>query len=128
MDGERALKFVRSRNSEGDEGTDLARAARQQKVFSAIKEEILSFSILAPKKIIGLAKIAKEVIETDIENNASAVLARRFVEMSTSMQTHVLPEELLENPPISPRYDNLYVFLPTSGTWDDIQNWIKDLY
>jgi len=33
MDGGAALKFVRSRNAEGDEGTDLARIARQEKVI-----------------------------------------------------------------------------------------------
>jgi len=128
MDGETALKFVRSRNSTGDEGTDLARAARQQKVFSAIKNEILSLGSFSPKKIIGLTKTAREVVETDIENNASAVLARRFMEAGAGFQTQVLPEELLFNPPISPRYDNLYVFLPESGTWVDVQEWIENLY
>ena len=41
MDGETALKFARSRNAEGDEGTDFARAARQQKVIEALKDRIL---------------------------------------------------------------------------------------
>src|SRR3990167_5619174 len=41
MDGETALKFVRSRNAEGDEGTDLARSARQQKVIAATKDRVL---------------------------------------------------------------------------------------
>ena len=42
MNGELALKYVRSRNASGDEGTDIAREKRQQKVIEAIKEKILS--------------------------------------------------------------------------------------
>ncbi len=42
MDGATALKFVRSRNGEGEEGTDFARSARQQKVINSIKQRLLS--------------------------------------------------------------------------------------
>lgn len=37
MNGETALIFARSRNAEGDEGTDLAREIRQQKILAAIQ-------------------------------------------------------------------------------------------
>src|SRR5690606_11303223 len=46
MDGETALKFVRSRHAEGDEGNDFARSACQQRVISAIREKVLTTGIL----------------------------------------------------------------------------------
>ncbi len=36
MNGERALEFIRSRHSEGDQGTDVARGQRQQQVIMAL--------------------------------------------------------------------------------------------
>lgn len=52
MDGTAALKFSRSRHGNNGEGSDFARAARQQKIIVALKEKLLSFGTLSnPKKI-----------------------------------------------------------------------------
>lgn len=42
MDGTTALKYARSRHAYGGEGSDFARARRQQKVLLALKEKIFS--------------------------------------------------------------------------------------
>ena len=53
MDGDTALKFVRSRHGSNGEGSDFARAARQQKVIAAFKSKVLSFgTLINPKNII----------------------------------------------------------------------------
>lgn len=128
MDGETALKFVRSRNAEGDEGTDLARAARQQKVIWALREKILSsYVLLSPRRILAIAKLFENYIETDIDPSAAAILARRVFQGRERINSHVLSEDLLINPPLSPQYDNLYVFIPKSGTWDEVNKWIEKL-
>lgn len=129
MDGTTALKFVRSRNAEGDEGTDLARAARQQKVIFALEKKLADPSlIIHPSKLEEIQKVIQESIETDIDNNAGAVLARRFLDSrKTAMSTHVIPEDLLINPPISPTYDNQYVFIPKDGTWEEVHSWVSGL-
>lgn len=55
MDGKTALKFARSRKSLGPEGSDFARARRQQKVIEALKEKVLSTeTLLNPNKILDL--------------------------------------------------------------------------
>src|SRR4030042_739908 len=55
MDGETALKFARSRNAEGDEGTDFARQKRQQKIIKAIEEKILdNGTLFSPGKLLRL--------------------------------------------------------------------------
>jgi LCP family protein required for cell wall assembly len=126
MDGELALKFVRSRNAEGDEGTDFARAARQQKVISAIKNKVLTREILLSKeKLRQLQEAFSKYVETDIDTEAGAILARYTYDARDNVTSYVLPEDLLVNPPISPEYDNLYVFIPKGDSWDEVHTWVK---
>jgi len=126
LDGETALKFVRSRNAEGDEGTDFARAARQQKVISAIKNKILSRQVLfSPSKLLEVKKAVEESVEGDIDPSAGAILARRLFSARNLVSSHILPEDLLEKPPYSPKYDNLYVFIPKGENWAGIHEWVK---
>lgn len=56
MDGDTATKYVRSRKSlDSGEGSDFARARRQQQVIKAIHKKVLSTeTLLNPKKIIEL--------------------------------------------------------------------------
>jgi len=67
LDGETALKFVRSRHGTGNEGSDFARAKRQQKVLEAAKAKLLSFETLTnPEKIRELTATFGRSIDTDI--------------------------------------------------------------
>jgi LCP family protein required for cell wall assembly len=128
MDGEKALKFVRSRNAEGDEGTDFARAARQEKVLQAIKKKLLTTEVLlSPAKIKSLTKIVSEYIETDISPETAAIMARRILQSRNSITSHVIPEDLLDRPDYSSEYDNLYVFIPKGGNWGEIHRWVADV-
>lgn len=136
MDGETALKFSRSRNAEGDEGTDFARAARQQLVLDAIKEKATSEEIIkSPKKALAIWEVIKPLTETDIDPSAGAILFRRGYETKDNLNSHVLPEELLEQPRPSARYDNLYVFIPVAEdldvphgrTWSGVHEWIRSV-
>ncbi len=128
MDGETALKFVRSRNAEGDEGTDFAREARQQLVIAGIKNKVLSAEvILNLLKIRTLWNIGMDSIETDIPQNMLGVLARKAFDSRDNINSVVIPEEMLINPPISRIYDNQYVFVPKTGNWEEVQKWIQDL-
>lgn len=126
MNGATALKFVRSRNAQGDEGTDLAREQRQQKVIIALKNKIFSSRVMfSPRKIIDLWNLAKDSVETDLDLGAFAVLGRKVLAATDNMVTEVIPEELLIHPPISARYDLQYVFVPKSGNWLKLQDWVK---
>jgi len=52
MDGDTALKYVRSRHGTNGEGSDFARSKRQQKVILAVKEKLSGFGTLAnPSKV-----------------------------------------------------------------------------
>lgn len=127
MDGTTALKFVRSRNGDNGENTDIAREARQQKVISAIKNKILSKKTLFnPFKLIRVWSVVKSYVETDIDLTSMIVLAKKVVEIDGNIVTSVVPEDILINPPKNQRYDNQYVFIPKAGDWSQLQNWIKE--
>ena len=125
MNGDTALKFVRSRNAAGEEGTDLARAARQQKVLLAIRQKVLTPGVLiSPKKLLTIWKTVRDSVETEISASEGAVLLRRALAGREKFQTYVLDEELLTHPPVSPRYDNQYVFIPKAGDWSEVHRWV----
>lgn len=127
MDGETALKFVRSRNANGDEGTDLARSARQERVMFVIKEKVLQREFLfRPKKVIKLKNVVLEKLETDLNEDQMAVLARKIYGSKDSVSLYTVPEEFLEVPQKSSLYDLLYVFIPKSGSWEELQSWIEE--
>ena len=127
MNGETALKFVRSRNALGSEGTDIAREERQQKIITAVKNNILSLrTLLNLKKMWGIWKILKETVETNINESSAVIVARKIFDARKDVSSSVIPEDLLINPPISSKYDNQYVFIPKNVSWKDIQKWITE--
>jgi LCP family protein required for cell wall assembly len=130
MDGETALKFVRSRHAEGTEGTDIAREARQQKVIDAIKDKVVEPStFLSPKVDLAMLGIAKKYIETDIDLPTAGTLLRFAAAGSKNIGQFLIPEDLLVNPPASNAYDNLYVFIPKAGNgkWEAIHSWFQEI-
>ncbi|MBI3397305.1 LCP family protein [Candidatus Woesebacteria bacterium] len=128
LDGETALKFVRSRYAVGDEGTDFARTARQEKIITAIKKKIFTGEILLnPMRLTGIAKAVNSSIETDMDQNVMAIIVRKIIDNKGNVSTNVLLQELLINPPINKKFDNQYVFVPKAGTWVEVQNWFKKI-
>jgi LCP family protein required for cell wall assembly len=120
MDGETALKFVRSRNSEGPEGTDLAREVRQQKVIRAIKEKVLSKEIiLNPLKLKEIYDITISHVETNLDNKSLLILGRLVFESRNNVYFFSIPEKFLEISQNLKKYDYQYVFISKSGSWKD---------
>jgi LCP family protein required for cell wall assembly len=127
MDGSRALKYMRSRNSGDDQGTDLARTQRQQVVMQALLEKILDpeFLINQPEELgqlyrfyldnfaqsLPINEVAKIMISFLIINrNNEKIIAPKFV----SYELSVFPDEedgLITNPPL----------------WQSQQQWIYQI-
>lgn len=132
MDGQTALKYVRSRQAESEEGSDFARSKRQQKAIVAIKEAVLSPTFfLNPKKINELLKVVNTSVETDIPQRAYGVLARLLLEgkrenvVSESLKIGDGEPGLLVNPPISEEYDTQWVLVPRTGDWQQVNEWVS---
>lgn len=131
MDGTTALKFSRSRSAEGDEGTDIARAARQQLVLEAIKNKMTTREVWTSLPTLEkLTDIVFNSIETDLSREQMAKVARYFYDAQGNISSHVLPEDLLVNPKPSAEQDFLYVFIPAGDDpatpdyeWDNVHKW-----
>ena len=68
MDGELALKYVRSRQAIGVEGSDFSRSRRQQRVLLAIKDKMLNLgTLLNPVRISNVMGTLSEHFTTDME-------------------------------------------------------------
>lgn len=125
MDGDFALKFVRSRNAKGDEGTDIAREKRQQMIISAIKNRVLSVEFVTNIKAVkSLINVTLSHIETNIDKESIVSLGREIFNSRNNINYLNIPENILKVSQNNKRYDKQYVFIPSSGNWKDLQDWI----
>lgn len=127
MDGQTALKYIRSRNAQGEEGTDFARTARQQQLILALKQKILTPEIyLNPNKISQLFKVFQEYLTVDINHweygNLALLLAR--VDWN-QVRVAALNGNLLLNP--KNHYSKQWVLVPKSEDWQEIREFIGEL-
>lgn len=96
FDGERALKYARSRHGNNKQGSDFARAGRQQALLSAFQTKLLSFStLLQPQKI---AK-AIEALEEHLETNLEVWQALRLVALAKKVNADKVKQLTLSNAP-----------------------------
>ncbi len=111
MDGTTALKYMRSRHSKSDEGTDEARAQRQQLVLQALFNKIIKVrdpNVLGKLYHFYLTTFAKDLTLEDIsrlgalymkylENNQSTKLTFENYHLAIYPQD---PEGIIYNPPL----------------------------
>jgi len=68
LSGDEALKYVRSRHGTSGEGSDFARALRQQQIIAALQARVLAMStLLNPNKILAIADIIGKHVETNMQ-------------------------------------------------------------
>lgn len=94
LNGDRALKYVRSRHGNNNEGSDFARARRQQAVLEALQKRALALStLLNPNKIITLADIVGDNLETNMEIWESL----KLFEMAKQVNTGAIKQLVLSS-------------------------------
>jgi len=130
MNGDRALKFVRSRHGGNGEGSDFARARRQQKVLVAAKDKIFSLStILNPIKITGLVDSIGDHMLTNLELSE----ARELIQITREVNPNQIVNRVLDN-----TSDGLLtsavsdggasILVPTTGNFSEIQNLAQNIF
>lgn len=136
FDGATALKFSRSRNSGGVEGSDFARAARQQKIIVAVKDKLLSGAFLInPYRVRQFLDLVGGSVEMDIPQSHLGSLAKLFLSLSSGrIESRVLEADLtgegkslLVHPSESGEYDNQWVLVPKDGGWERVALWVDCL-
>ncbi|HCM37328.1 MAG: Cell envelope-related function transcriptional attenuator, LytR/CpsA family [Candidatus Gottesmanbacteria bacterium GW2011_GWB1_43_11] len=132
MDGDRALKYVRSRHAEGDAGTDFSRGRRQQAVMLALKKRLLDKEIITNIKLLKQFATALDTATTTDMSLGEVMLAGRpFVLNQEQVRTSALiqdePEKkitgLLVNPP-QWQYDGKWVLIPKHGDFGQIGKYV----
>ena len=118
MDGTTALKYVRSRHANGDNGTDFDRARRQQEVILAIKARLLSgWSLTHPRTIWHLKNLILSSLITDLPSNQQPDLIKMLISARKNSSLKVILNTGTEDHPgllYSPlnRVHNQWVLLP----------------
>ncbi len=124
LNGSIALKFVRSRHAQGDEGTDFSRSKRQQLVIGAIRSRIME--IVQRRDFDTVAKVLAFIdqkIKRDITNKESLALARTLLLDSGKVKIipHTLDEDVFEIPPLED-YEGRYVLVPKNEDFESLRS------
>lgn len=136
MDGATALKFVRSRHTEGQEGNDIAREKRQQQIINAISKKALTPKIFTNPSIdFKLLQLIEKNVQTDLSLEELATIGRFIFDARKNIISQgSIPENLLYNPPNQYLYHNdfythAFVFIPArkDGKWTDVENWVSSV-
>jgi len=127
MNGETALKFARSRNAEGDEGTDFAREKRQQKVIEAAKNKLVALMKKPNLKTYqNIYQIINKLVKRDITNQQAAIIVKNIILKGNFYQEKILlGEDFFINPPLGDsRYNGLWVLIPKTENYSLIHQYI----
>ena len=130
MDGALALKYARSRHGAGGEGTDFARARRQQKIMEAVKDKVISAKVLLnPKSVSGIIDTVKDNIATNIKV-WEIIKLWSFVK---DVKSEDIINKVLDNSPsgllVDGRGENgAYILSPRSGDFSEIQYLFSEIF
>lgn len=128
MDGSTALKYVRSRHGTNGEGSDFARARRQQNVIAAVKEKTLSAgTLLNPARLTRMMDTLKDNIATNISAWELLRMAGEFKDVDTAS----IVSRVLDASETSPLYatslNGAYVLLPKNDDWTPVRKMASNL-
>lgn len=129
MDGDTALKYVRSRHGNNGEGSDFARSKRQQKVMQAFKERVFSVNtFLSPRKISKLVQAFGDHIRTNME----LADLNEFAKLAKKLDTKNIITQVLDDSADGYLYPSIvngaYVLQPKSGSFDQIQFLAENIF
>lgn len=130
MNGKLALKYARSRHAYGIEGSDFARAKRQQKILKAVKDKISSFNILFnPIKINNLIN----QIQNNFDTNLKIWEMLQLWDIVKNVKDEQIITKVLDNSPNGLLSDTIaedgaYLLLPRGGDFSEIQYLINNVF
>lgn len=130
MDGALALKYSRSRHGSGIEGSDFARAKRQQLVLEAVKNKLLSRQTLLNPVTVG--KLINE-FNRNLSTNFDVWEMIKLWNMFKETKKENIINQVLSDAPkgflvssISP--EGAYILVPSSGNFSAIRNMVRDVF
>ena len=129
MDGETALRYTRSRHGSNGEGSDFARAARQQKVLTALKAKLLSTSTYRSASTVANTLAA---LKSNITTNMQVGEIIRLARLAQSGADFKVSHKVLDNSPGSPlmegSYAGAYVLIPKNDNWGELRTLATNIF
>lgn len=129
MDGQTALDFARSRHGDNGEGSDFARAHRQQLVLEALKQKLLSVGTYTdPTVVTGLLNSLSQHVATNLDLAQMMYLATLAKDITSPLKHLVL-----DNSPsgylVSTTGENgAFLLFPRTGEYTNINEAIRDIF
>lgn len=130
MNGDLALKYVRSRHGTNGEDSDFARAKRQQKVLEATKDKMFSITtILNPLK---LAKLV-DSLGNHFLTNLDLSRAKDIIDFAKEVDPQKITNIVFDNSPqgylVSSRSDyGASILVPRAGDFGEMQNLVQNVF
>ncbi|MFH1712293.1 MAG: LCP family protein [Patescibacteria group bacterium] len=129
MDGDTALKYSRSRHGTNGEGSDFARAKRQQKVLMAVKDKVLSPSVIFnPGKLNKIISTFQENVHTNLTFWEIMKLSRYAPDIQTENISHYVLDSSASSPLYSSNINGAYVLLPKKDDWSEVRNIAENIF
>lgn len=130
MNGALALKYARSRHAMGREGSDFARARRQQLLMEAIKNKLLSEQTLLNPIMMG--KLVSE-FSNDISTNLSVWEMIRLWSLTKDINRDQIINKVLSDAPdgflvSGTGEDGAYILTPRTGNFAAIRNLAQNIF
>ncbi|GEM_PF-499186 len=130
MSGATALKFARSRHGSNGEGSDFARAARQQKIIYALKEKFLSFGTLSnPLKISDILTSLGTRSQTNMEVWEMIRLAKLAGDVPSGQVVNRVidsgPDGLVKN---ATGLAGAAILVPSDDTYADMKFFARNIF
>jgi len=126
MDGQTALKYVRSRHSAQD-GNDFGRSQRQKNLILAVKDKLLSVSSLP--RLVPFINTLSQYLKTDLDLTQTAKLSSQALEYKDFQVNSVTIS--LDNVLTEGRNSlGQYILHPKEGIdqWDQLHSWLQSQY
>ena len=130
MDGSLALKFARSRHGVGKEGSDFARARRQQLILQAVKSKLLSKStLLKPAMILRISNQLSEHIDTNISIPDMLAFWDNYKNIDHSKIINKVIDDAADGLLVHETGDSgAYLLMPKAGNFSGIQSFVQNIF
>lgn len=129
MNGEQALNYSRSRHGTNGEGSDFARARRQQLIIAALKEKMLSLNTyINPVTLQKIWSSLSEHVSTNLDFGQLMYAANLGKEVSDQPKTLVLDNSLDGYLISTTGESGAFLLSPKTGDFATINSAIKNIF
>jgi LCP family protein required for cell wall assembly len=130
MDGALALKYARSRHASGLEGSDFARAKRQQLILEAVKTKLLSrHTLLKPAMLSRIISELNHNVKTNLDVWALIKLWNDYKDIDRSQISNKVLNDGPNGLLMASRGENdAYILIPQTGNFKVIQNFVQNIF